>query len=115
MKRRIALIRFHDAIQEFGTNDTPATPDGGDVAEVQVPIVLVASGPQQFHSLCIRNDFRGVKRIAHRVDQLVCGRRVIFLVSVAVRIFEEATRSSFREEITRASTAALIVEITTDC
>ena len=31
------------------------------------------------------------------------------------RILDAATRSSFRDEITRSSTAALIVEITTDC
>jgi hypothetical protein len=30
------------------------------------------------------------------------------------KIFDAATRSSLREEMTRASTAALMVEITTD-
>ena len=40
VQRRIALIRLDDPIEKFRANDAAASPDRGDVAEVQVPLVF---------------------------------------------------------------------------
>ena len=40
LQRRIALVSLDDAVEEFCANDAAAAPDRGDVAEVQVPIVI---------------------------------------------------------------------------
>src|SRR6476646_7359177 len=37
----IALVSFDDSIQKLCTNNAPAAPDGGDIAEVQAPIELL--------------------------------------------------------------------------
>ena len=50
----------------------------------------------------------------HRLDELLAVALNFFGCGCG-RIFDAATRSSLREEMTRASTAALIVEITTEC
>ena len=61
------MIRF----KKFRADDATAAPDGGDVAEVQVPIELAAGRAEQFHALGVGDDLRGVERVAHGVDQLV--------------------------------------------
>src|SRR5438045_6375025 len=64
----IALVRLLDPIQKFRANDAAAAPDGGDVAEVQVPLRADARGAEEFHSLRVRNDLRRVESVAHRCD-----------------------------------------------
>src|SRR2546430_10872841 len=66
---RVALICFDDSIQESCANDAAASPDRGDIAEVEVPLIFSASGAQKLHSLRVRNNLRRVKCIAHRIDQ----------------------------------------------
>ena len=46
MQRRIAFVGVNDAIQKLCANDATAAPDSGDVAEVQVPVVLFAGRAQ---------------------------------------------------------------------
>ena len=60
------------------------------------------------------NNLRCIKGVADRLDETIA---IAFECSSSrVRqISEAATRSSFRDEITRASTAALIVEMTIFC
>src|ERR1700682_398653 len=70
MQRRIALVSIDDVIQKRSANDAAAAPDRGDVAEVQVPVVLFARGPEQLHSLGVRDDLGGVERITHRINEL---------------------------------------------
>ena len=69
VQRGIAFVSVNDAIQKLCPNDATAAPDGGDVAEVQVPIVLFAGRAQQFHSLRVGNDLGGVKSVAHGIGQ----------------------------------------------
>src|SRR6266478_7238036 len=38
VERQIAFVGVNDAIQKLRANDATAAPDGGDVAEVQVPV-----------------------------------------------------------------------------
>ena len=83
MQRRIALVGFDDAIEKLRANDATAAPDGGDVAEVQIPVVLLAGRAEQFHSLRVGDDLRGVKRVAHRLDQLVAVAREFLRPSAA--------------------------------
>src|SRR5206468_3558096 len=110
----IALIRLHDAVEKSRANDAAASPNCRDVAEIKVPVVDFACASKQLHPLGVRNNFRRVsasrtistnrERLPLNLRTLGCGK-----------IFDAATRSSLRAEMTRASTAALIVEITTDC
>src|SRR4029453_4979952 len=69
VQRRIAPIRPHDPVKKFPPNDAPAPPDGGDVAEVKVPLVFSASRAQKLHSLCVRHNFRRVKRVTYCIDE----------------------------------------------
>src|SRR6266498_4191512 len=69
VQRRLAPIRLHDPVQKFRPNDATAPPDGGDVAEVEVPLVFSASRAQKLHSLCVRNNFRWIKRVAYGIDE----------------------------------------------
>src|ERR1700730_5211971 len=69
VQRGVALIRIHDAVQEFRANDATAAPDRGDVSEVEVPVVLLTRSSEQFHSLCVRNDLGGVERVAHGINE----------------------------------------------
>ena len=70
MQRGIAFVGINDAVQKFRANDTTAAPDSGDVAEIQVPVVLFTGRAEQFHSLCVRDDLGCVKSVAHGIDQL---------------------------------------------
>ena len=69
MQCGIALIRLHDPVQEFRANDAATSPDGGDVAQVEVPLVFGASRTQKLHSLRVRHNFRRIKRVAHCIDE----------------------------------------------
>ena len=42
VQRRVALVRPDDPVEKFRANDAPASPDGGDVAEIEVPLVFSA-------------------------------------------------------------------------
>src|SRR5439155_13616939 len=46
MQRGIAFVGVNDAIQKLRANDAAAAPDGGDIPEVQVPVVLFAGRAQ---------------------------------------------------------------------
>ena len=46
MQRGIAFVGVNDAIQKIRANDAAAAPDGGDIPEVQVPVVLFAGCAQ---------------------------------------------------------------------
>src|SRR4030095_16670392 len=69
VQRSISLICLDNAVQKLRPNDAAAPRDGGDVAEVEIPFVFSASGAQKLHSLCIRDDFRCVKRVAYCIDE----------------------------------------------
>src|SRR6266516_986663 len=68
VQRGVALICFHDSVQKFRANDAAAAPDGGNVAQVEVPLVFGASRAQKLHSLRVRYNFRRVKGIEHCID-----------------------------------------------
>ena len=57
IQRGVALVRVDDPVQEFCANDATAAPDGGYVAEIQIPIVCRACRVKQLHSLRVGNDF----------------------------------------------------------
>src|SRR5262245_16068663 len=71
LQRRITPIRLNDSIEEFSANDTAPAPNSGDVAQVQVPFVSRASGSKKLHSLRVRNNFGGIKRVTHGVDETI--------------------------------------------
>ena len=83
----IAVVGVNDAVQKLCPNDATAAPNGGDVAEIQVPVILFAGCAEQFHSLRIRNDLGRVKSVAHGVDQLF---------TVAAKFFRFRLRKNFR-------------------
>ena len=58
-----------DAIQEFGSDDAAATPDGRERPEVEAPSILFRSGGQVLEALRVRDDLGGIQRLAHVVDQ----------------------------------------------
>ncbi len=87
VERGIAFISFDNAIEKFCANDAPTAPDRGDVAEVQVPFILRARCAQQFHSLRIGNDLRGVERMADCIDKLR---------AIAGKLFRFRLRKNFR-------------------
>lgn len=53
----IPLVGFFDAVEKFGANDAAAAPDRGDVAEVELPIILASGGAEQRHALRVTDDF----------------------------------------------------------
>ena len=69
MESRISLIRFHDPVQEFRADNTTTPPDGSDVTEVEVPLVVSAPRAQKLHSLRVRNNFRCVKSVTYCIDE----------------------------------------------
>ena len=71
LQRGITPICLNDSIEKLGANDTAAPPNRGDVAEVQVPFVCRASGAKKLHSLRVRNNFGGIKRVTHGVDEAI--------------------------------------------
>ena len=71
MQRAITLIRFNDSIKKTRANDAAAPPDGGDVTEIQVPLVLDTGSAKQLHALRVGYDFRRIKRVADGIDHLI--------------------------------------------
>ncbi len=41
---RVGAVGIGDAVEEAGADDATATPDGGDAAEVEAPVLLLAHG-----------------------------------------------------------------------
>ena len=68
VQRGIAPICLHDSVQKFRANDAAASPDGGDVAQVEIPFVFGASRTKKLHSLRVRHNFRRVKRVTHCIN-----------------------------------------------
>jgi hypothetical protein len=65
-----------DLLQEAGADDAAAAPDHGDLAEVQLPVVLGLRLAHELEALGVGADLRAVERVAHGVDQAsVCRRR----------------------------------------
>jgi hypothetical protein len=69
LKSGIPFVRLFDAVEEVRADDTPTPPDGCDVAEVQLPSVLVTCGAKLNKPLGVRHDFRGVECIADGLDK----------------------------------------------
>src|SRR5438874_3029899 len=65
----VALVRLHDSVEKSRADNAPASPDRGDVAQVQVPLVFGASRAQKLHSLGIRDDLRRVESVTHHSDK----------------------------------------------
>src|SRR5215469_16975849 len=68
------LVGRHDPVKEAGSDDAPATPDGGDLAEPQIPGVFFGSRGHLLEALSISDDLGGVERVANGVD--VAGLRL---------------------------------------
>jgi hypothetical protein len=111
----IALVGFHDSIQKFAPNNASPAPDGRDIAEVQVPIELLARSrltipsPERRRRSSRR---KSASRTAVNEFIAVAAEFSIFGCGQDFRGFDTLL---LREEMTRASTAALIVEMTIDC
>src|SRR6266446_4314277 len=71
MQRRIAFVGFDDAIKEFRANDATPAPDRGDVAEVQLPVVLVTRSAEELHALGIGDDLGRIERLTDCFDKLL--------------------------------------------
>src|SRR4029077_11977702 len=56
---------------KFRPDNATAAPDGGDVAEIQVPVVLVAGGAEELHSLGIGDNFGRIERLTDCFDKLL--------------------------------------------
>jgi hypothetical protein len=67
---RVPIERFLYSIQEFCANDATSAPNGSDIAEVKVPMVMFAGRRKQSEALRIGNDFGGVKGVPDCVDEL---------------------------------------------
>ena len=65
----IAPVRLHDSVEKFRADNASASPDRGDVAQVQVPLVFGAARAQKLHSLGIRDNLRRVESVTHHFDK----------------------------------------------
>src|SRR4051812_18611825 len=67
---RIAAVRVGDAVQEFRADDAAAAPDGGDAAEFEAPLLLLAHGFDKIEALGVADDLarvEGVMNLLHKV------------------------------------------------
>ena len=65
----VLAVSVGDAVEEAGADDATATPDGGDAAEVEAPIFLLAHGFDEVETLRIGDDLGGVECVVHFLDQ----------------------------------------------
>src|SRR5207247_6802804 len=72
----VAAVCLGDLLEEARANDTAATPDAGDGAEVERPVVFLLRLRHELQALSIRTDLRGIERAAYRLDQLGLGATV---------------------------------------
>src|SRR4030095_6758080 len=63
------MFGVEDSVQEFCADNAATAPDGRDVTEVKIPLVISASRAQKFHSLRVRNNFRCVKSVTYCIDE----------------------------------------------
>ena len=71
---RVALERLADVAEQRGADDAAGAPDLGDLARIDVVVVLGRRHPQERHALRVRRDLAGVERVARRVDELLRDR-----------------------------------------
>src|SRR5438132_13586900 len=69
VQRRVALVRLDDPVKKFRADNTATSPNSGNVAEVQIPLIFRARRSKKLHPLCVRNDFGRIKRVTHRIDK----------------------------------------------
>ena len=65
----IGVVGLDDAIEEFRADDAAATPDGGEVAGVNIPIVVGGAGGDFVEPLGVGHEFRGVEGAANVFDK----------------------------------------------
>src|SRR6202171_5341520 len=58
-----------DAVEELSPDDAATSPDRCERAEIEVPAVLAGTGAQMFEALRVGHDLRGIKGVAHVIDQ----------------------------------------------
>ena len=68
MQGGVAPVRLDNPIEKFRADDAAAAPDGGDVAEVEVPLLFTACRTKKLHPLRVGNDFGRIKRVTHCID-----------------------------------------------
>lgn len=65
----ISLVRLFDAVEEVGADDATASPDGCNIAEVELPTVLISCCAELNEPLGVGDDFRGVECVAYGLDE----------------------------------------------
>ncbi len=53
----IPFVRLFDAVEEVCADDATASPDCGDITEVELPPVLISGCAELDEALCVRDDF----------------------------------------------------------
>jgi hypothetical protein len=71
LKVGIGLIGLLNTVQESRPYDATATPDSGNIPEVQIPVVELASRGEEVETLGIADDLARVEGIADIVDELL--------------------------------------------
>src|SRR5687768_17026187 len=66
----VTAVGLGDLLEEARANDAAATPDGGDGAEVERPVVFLLRLRHELEALGIRTDLRRVERAPYRLDEL---------------------------------------------
>ena len=65
----VGVVGFDDAVEEFRADDAAATPDGGEVAGVNIPVVVGGAGGNFVESLGVCHKFGGVEGAADVFDE----------------------------------------------
>ena len=67
---RVGAVGVGDAVEEAGADDATAAPNGGDAAEVEAPVLLLAHGFDQIETLSVADDLGGVEGVVDLLDEL---------------------------------------------
>ena len=67
----VGAVGVGDAIEEAGADDATAAPDGGDAAEVELPVLLGTHGLNEVETLGVADDLGGVEGVVDFFDQFL--------------------------------------------
>ena len=68
---RVGVISLPDAIQELRADDATATPDGGEIARVNVPTELLGTGLDLIEALGVGDELGSIESAAYVLNELV--------------------------------------------
>ncbi len=67
----VGAVGVGDAVEEAGTDDATAAPDGGDATEVELPVFLGPHGLDEVETLGVADDLGGVEGVVDLLDEFL--------------------------------------------